>query len=127
MCSSGQSRGPRLTLLGGDGQIGRPDETRPRPLVVGSSPTVAGGIRSIVEKSLLGVFREVVSWRRARLRPPATAERKIASPSPSARLLLVKASAPAAGSVVFKAKARSLGPDDLRFDRFWQCAEFNPQ
>lgn len=60
VCSSGQSRGPRLTLLGGDGQIGRADETRPRPLVVGSSPTVAGGIRSIVEKIDRG---EVISWR----------------------------------------------------------------
>ncbi|GIX33403.1 MAG: hypothetical protein KatS3mg125_1359 [Lysobacterales bacterium] len=113
-----ESLGPRLILVGGDGQVGRVGETLSQPLVVRLVADSGSGTRPIAG--------EAISWRilqgggnlAASSTPTASdgrAENRLTLPSQPGTVL-VEASAPTAGSVVFRAEARSFLPDDLRLE-----------
>jgi uncharacterized protein YhjY with autotransporter beta-barrel domain len=113
-----QSLGPRLLLVSGDGQVGRTGEPLAQPLVVrlvGESPGAN-----------LPIAGATVSWRILQgggtLASAATvtsadgsSENRLTLP-PDPGPVLVEASSPGAGSVLFRAEARAFLPADIRLE-----------
>ncbi len=113
-----QSIGPRLVLISGDGQVARTSEPLPQPLVV----RLAGESGSVS----LPVAGAPISWRivggggtlafsSTPTDADGRAQNRLTLPVDPG-LVLIEASAPGAGSVLFRAEARSFLPADIRLE-----------